>query len=432
MEELIKIISKRFKDFDIWQEKKTVRVLEVSEGNKKIDYISSLNSAIRVFEEGKKGFVHISGSSFDDDMIIENIKFSLDRSFKDEANVLPEPTMEDGGYYGDRESTLPSASEFDEKIGVLDHISGSFKKLKKIERISASGEETEITFYNSRKGFCSQRFIKTAIGIVVVAENRGDEKIEWDYKVAEDLKSIDPVTILENAYGRAINILNGTPVQSGRYYIFFDSRSAAEFLEVLAKSFIAENVYKKKTIFDADTELSEKLNISDNPFITSGSLKYYFDGEGFKTMEKRLMTAGHVTEYLYDSYFGKKLGKSSNGSSVRIKVSSPPLNSHTNIYIEPLAETQIENNFKNLTQVISVVSLIGMHLVNPVTGEFSVGFDGFISEKGEYRKAVSNVSLSGNVKDVFKNIIDMGDHLEFYGNTGSPSLLVSDIVVSGI
>ncbi len=432
MEKLINIISKRFRDFEIWQEKKSIKLLEVSEGTKKDDYISALNLAVRVFENGKKGFLHISGNNFDEDLIIDNIKFSLERSFSDDANILPEPDMDDGSYFGDKDKTIPDSSYVEQKIQTISDASKSFKKLKKIERISASGEETDIIFYNSKKGYLKQRYLKSSMGVVVVVEDRADEKIEWDYKVSENLESIDAVEILKKAYHRAVKLLNGTPIMSGRYNLFFDSRTSGEFLEVLAKSFIAENVYKKKTIFESGVKLSEKINIVDNPVCTEGSLTYFFDGEGYKTEEKRVMKAGVITDYLYDSYYGRKLGKGSNGSSVRNKVSSPPVNSYTNIYIEPLKATKMDNYLNDLGQVIVVVSLIGMHLVNPVTGEFSVGFDGYILENGQFKKSVSNVSVSGNLKDFFKNIVEIGNNLEFYGNIGSPSLLVSDLVVSGI
>lgn len=431
MREIIDIVSKRYKDFEVWQEKKIIRVVEKSdEGNKK-DYISSLNIAIRVFEQGRRGFVYLSGENYQEDLIFDNLKFSLESSFLDEANILPLSTIKDTQEFRTEEKSYGSES-LDNKVKTLLESQREYREIKKIERVTVSGEEVEINLYNSRVGMASQVYQKYSMGVVLVLSKDGDEKVEWDYAISDDLKDLDENAIFLNAYNRGVKLLNSSPPNSGRYVVLMENRSACDFLEVLSKSFVAENLFKKKSLFDEGGKLSPLLNINEDPLVSYGSYKYFFDGEGFVTSSKSLMRDGVVVDLLYDNFFGVKFGKKSNGGSVRRKIALPPQNSYTNIYISPAEKDNITPLLKELEDVIVIVSLIGMHLVNPVTGEFSVGFEGYLLRKGEFAKSLSGCTISGNIKDIFSNILALGRDLKFYGNTGSPSILFSEIAVSGV
>jgi PmbA protein len=245
-----------------------------------------------------------------------------------------------------------------------------------------------------------------------------------------NLEYINPIIIAEKAYDRAINLLNSSPTYTGEYIVIFEPRSSCDFLEILAQSFIGENIFKKRTLLKDNMTFSKKVNLYDDPMISESSLSYYFDGEGVYGVRKPLVEKGKIKDFLYDNYYGKKMGKRSSGNSIRNKVSAPPRNWFSTVVLEK-GDDDISSIIRG-KKVIKVISLIGMHLVNPITGDFSVGFEGYLIDDGNYIKALSGVSLAGNLKDFYKNIIAVGSDLSVYGQTASPSILVDGIVVSGI
>ncbi len=427
MEKLISIIEKHYKDFEIWHEIKEVLTYEYNNDGIKSEFVSKEEIAVRVFENGKIGFGY---SCIKDDYegLISNIKLSLEFSESDADFIIPEPQFEKNESWGEEKDIDLIALK--QKNMEIKDLALTKPFLKDIERITTSGEKKKVFFYNSRKGSQIQSIIKYGGGVVLVVEKDGDEKMEWDFNIADEMHLINPLEIVENAYLRALKLLNSSPTYSGEYLFLFEPRASAEFLEVFAQSFIGENVYKKKSLFMQDSVFSDKLTIIDDPLNERGSVKCYFDGEGFITEKKILMEKGKVKDYLYDNVYGKKLGAKSNGSSIRAKVSMPPKNGFSNVIIDR-GEDNVKEYLKG-RKVVGVISLLGMHLVNPITGEFSVGFDGYLLEDGNFVKSLSGVSLSGNLKDFYKNIIAVDSDLKIYAQSGSPTILVGPLMLSGI
>ncbi len=82
-------------------------------------------------------------------------------------------------------------------------------------------------------------------------------------------------------------------------------------------------------------------------------------------------------------------------------------------------------------EVLVVLDLMGLHTADPVSGEFSLGASGVLYRKGKPVHAVRGVTVAGNILDLWNKILAVGSDLKFYGNLGSPSVLVGDITVGG-
>lgn len=427
MERIIDNIKKRYKDFELWMEdKETITIEEGVDGVRKENHAKK-ELAVRVFKDGLVGFGYASGEE-NIDNLLENIELSIKYSEKDDCNVLPNPEYKENSQYGtEKEFEL---EEIFQKMDEMKDFLRDKNYLKNIERISGSVESRKVSFFNSLKGYQHQIIQKYALGIVVVVNKDGDEKIEWDFGINDNLKYLDGQKIASKAYNRAINLLNSSPIYTGEYTILFEPRASCDFLEVFAQSFIAENVFKKRSLFADNIIFSDKINLFDNPMVPESSVSYFFDGEGFLGKNKQLIQNGVIQDFLYDNFYGMKMGKKSTGNSVRNKISTPPRNWFSTIVLDK-GQDDIKRIIKG-KKVINVVSLIGMHLVNPVTGDFSVGFEGYLLDDGDFVKALSGVSIAGNLKNFYKNIVAIDSDFSVYGQTGSPSILVDGIVVSGI
>jgi PmbA protein len=158
----------------------------------------------------------------------------------------------------------------------------------------------------------------------------------------------------------------------------------------------------------------------------AGTDAFAFDGEGVPSLDNVVVDKGIFNTFLYDTYFAKKLGKTSTGNSVRSGLKSPPKCSPRGLYIEP-GSRDLQ---KFLTNGIVIEELMGTHTANVITGDFSVGCLGYLYKDGT-REPFQGVMLSGNVFEVFKNIRETGTDLTFHGSVGSPSIYVEGLKISG-
>ena len=101
-----------------------------------------------------------------------------------------------------------------------------------------------------------------------------------------------------------------------------------------------------------------------------------------------------------------------------------------NLYIEP-SKTTRQELFKKMGSGFFVTDVIGAHTINPITGEFSVGAEGLWVEKGEEAHSVKGVAIAGSLHDLFKNVVEVGNDLRFVASAGSPTILISELQVSG-
>ena len=131
-----------------------------------------------------------------------------------------------------------------------------------------------------------------------------------------------------------------------------------------------------------------------------------------------LVEDGLLKDYLIDTYNGKKLNLQSNGRS----------GGTTNLYFEN-GNISFEELLKNSSKSLYITETIG-HGSNLVTGDYSVGATGYLIENGEFKYPVNEITIAGNFKDMFKNII-LANDLEFEYSVNSPTMMIEGMTVAG-
>jgi PmbA protein len=147
------------------------------------------------------------------------------------------------------------------------------------------------------------------------------------------------------------------------------------------------------------------------------------------TVRTPLVTGGTLENYLYDIYTAGIDGTESTGSASR-GYSGTPVPGPSNIFIAP-GRVSFEKLLTEMGNGLYVTETMGMHNADPVTGEFSVGINGFFVENGEIKYPVHGITAAGNVMELFNGIAGIADDLKFYAGTGSPSMLISGVSVAG-
>ena len=140
------------------------------------------------------------------------------------------------------------------------------------------------------------------------------------------------------------------------------------------------------------------------------------------------MEAGKLTNYLLDTYSGRKLGLPSTGNASR-GVGDSPTVSPTNLFFQPGSRSASEI-IGSISQGLYVTELIGFG-VNMVTGDYSRGAAGFWIENGELAYPVEEVTIAGNLRSMLADIDMIGNDLEFRGRIASPTLKIREMTVAG-
>jgi PmbA protein len=244
----------------------------------------------------------------------------------------------------------------------------------------------------------------------------------------EDLD--DPATIGREAGERAVARLNPGRLSSGAMPVVFDPRVGASLVGHLLGA-ITGSAITRRTSFLLDHEGKEVfapgITIRDDPHCRRGLRSRPFDGEGLPTRPSDLVAGGVLTGWLLDSASARQLGRTPTGHAVR-GASGPPGAAATNVHLAP-GPVSKEDLIAGIGRGLYVTELIGQG-VNPVTGDYSRGASGFIIENGRIGAPVAEITIAGNLLDMFRNLA-AADDLEFRRAVNVPTLRVEGMMVAG-
>jgi PmbA protein len=245
---------------------------------------------------------------------------------------------------------------------------------------------------------------------------------------AADLR--DPAEVGRSAGERAVKRLGAKKMPTGRCPVVFDPRVARGFISYLLGA-ISGPAIARGTSFLKDRLgeqiFPEAISIIDDPHRSRGLRSKPFDGEGIANRRRALIDRGVLTTWLLDLRSARQLGLATTGHAAR-GTSSPPGPAATNVWIEPGAATP-QQLIADIESGFYVTEMMGMG-VNGVTGDYSRGAAGFWIDKGEIAFPVSEMTVAGNLKDIFARLVAAGD-LEFKAGADSPTLRVDDLTVAG-
>src|SRR5208337_1066976 len=173
---------------------------------------------------------------------------------------------------------------------------------------------------------------------------------------------------------------------------------------------------------------SPNVTILDDGTIAGGLGSKPFDGEGLATTRKAIVEKGVLSSYLLDCYSARKLGLKPTGNAAR-GVGEAPSVSPTNLYLQP-GPYSPEEIIRSVKHGLYVTELIGFG-VNLVTGDYSRGASGLWIEDGELAYPVQEITIAGNLKDMFQSIEMIGNDLRWRSSTASPSLKLSEMTIAG-
>ena len=271
-----------------------------------------------------------------------------------------------------------------------------------------------------------------AVSPVAVDPASGAMQRDAWYEVQRKFNKLaSPEAIGIEAARRTVRRLGARKVGTKRVPVVFDQETAGSLLGNLCSAASGYSLYKGASFLAG--QLGKQLapgyfTVYDDGRMVGGLGSRPFDGEGLPTRKNTIVEKGVLTSYLLDTYSGKKMGLPSTGNASRSVGESPSVGP-TNFYLLP-GTTSVEDIIKTVKDGLYVTELIGFG-INMVTGDYSRGAVGFWIENGELAYPVEEITIAGNLKQMFKDIDIIGSDLVFRGRIVSPTLKIAEMMVAG-
>ena len=269
------------------------------------------------------------------------------------------------------------------------------------------------------------------VSVAVVAGDGAAMERDYDYAVARHLDDLeDAGDVGRRAGARAAKRLDPRKAETVQAPVVFDPRVGASILRHFAGALSGPAV-ARGTSFLKDgmgrQVFPANVTVADDPRRARGLASKPFDGEGVANHRTVLAKAGVLESWILDSASARQLGLPTTGHAGR-GTSSPPSPSTTNLYMDA-GEPAPQDLMADVASGFYVTELIGFG-VNPVTGDYSRGASGFWIRDGEISHPVSEVTIAGNLKDMFMNLTP-ADDLEFRYVANAPTLRIDGMTVAG-
>lgn len=290
----------------------------------------------------------------------------------------------------------------------------------------------EIAYADTNGVYGRYRSSSFSLSVVAIAGRDGAMQRDYWYSTHRKFRHLEPPEVIgKTAAQRALARLGARKIPTQEAPVVFDPQMAARLIGTLAGAVSGYALYKGASFLAGAlgrTIASPLVTIIDDGTLPMGLGSKPFDGEGLPTRRTSIVEAGVLKSYLLDTYSGKKLGLPSTGNAAR-GLGDPPGVSPTNCFLAagPSSPQEI---IASVPGGLYVTGLIGFG-VNTVTGDYSQGASGLWIENGELAYPVEEITIAGNLKDMFRRIDMVGNDLEFRSRISAPTLKVASMTIAG-
>jgi PmbA protein len=277
-----------------------------------------------------------------------------------------------------------------------------------------------------RSSYCS------ISAVPIASDEAGNMQRDYWYSVARTLAKLDsPEEVGRIAAERALRRLGARKIKTQKVPIVFDRQTAGALLDHIFDAVNGDAIYRHASFLAG--KLGEKtfgsnLTVIDDGTIVGGFGTRPFDGEGVPTRRTTVIEKGELKSYLLNTYTAKKLGLATTGNASRGLAGTPGIG-NGNFYLQPGEKSQ-EEIIKGVKQGLLVTEFLGFG-VNLVTGDFSRGASGMWIENGELAYPVEEITVAGNLGEMFSNLAEIGSDLIWRGAVACPTLRIEGMTIAG-
>jgi PmbA protein len=254
---------------------------------------------------------------------------------------------------------------------------------------------------------------------------RGEGGMQRDYwytsaRRYEDLEAAAAVG--KQAAQRTVRRLSSRRVPTDQVPVLFEAPVAASLLSHLVSAISGSALYRKASFLLDQLEqpvFPDWVRVHEQPLLPRAIGSAAFDGEGVQTRTRDIVSDGVLTGYVLDAYSARRLDLRTTGNAGGV---------HNLTLVS--GTKSLDELVSDMGRGLLVTELIGFG-VNPVTGDYSRGAAGFWVDQGEIQFPVDEITIAGNLKQMFKDFSDAGTDVDTRGNVRCGSILINEMTVAG-
>ncbi len=297
------------------------------------------------------------------------------------------------------------------------------RRIENSEGASVSTQASHFIYANSLGFMGGYAGSRHGISAAVIAAEKGAMQRDYWYSSARDATDLESAEKIGRMAGeRTVRRLNGRKLDTRTCPVVFEAPVAISLLNSFVGAVSGGSLYRKSSfLLDSlgQTIFSSIVNLREDPFMKKGLGSCPFDNEGVKVSARDVVKDGVVQGYFLSTYSARKLGMASTGNAG---------GSH-NLSLQP-GELDLPELLKKMGTGLLVTEMLGQG-ANMVTGDYSRGAAGFWVDNGEIQYPVEEITIAGNLKDMYKGILAIGKDVDRRGSKQTGSILVDQMTVAG-
>lgn len=286
---------------------------------------------------------------------------------------------------------------------------------------SHSGVRVYGNTHGMLQSYLSSRY---SLSCSVIAAYEEQLERDYEYTVSRELDALSsPIWVGQQAAIKAEDRLNPQKIATCEVPVIFYNEVATGLIGHLAGAISGGALYRKSSFLldKLGTQvLPSWFEISERPHLRKQLASSAFDSEGVRTQDREIITNGILQTYLMTSYSGRKMGLPSTGHAGGIH----------NWLVKPNRSGGLNTLLAEMGTGLLVTEFLGS-AINPVTGEYSRGAAGFWVENGKVQYPVAEITIAGQLQEMYQQIIAVGDDIEHRSNIQTGSILLEKMKISG-
>lgn len=274
--------------------------------------------------------------------------------------------------------------------------------------------------HNFMGGYASSRH---SISCSLVAQDATGMQRDGSYTVARDANDLESVSVVaKQSAERTVKRLGARRLKTCQAPVIFQAEVARSLISCFLSGISGGNLYRKSSFLVdclGKPVFANHVNIAEKPHLLKGLASAPFDAEGVVTKDRLLVKNGTLLGYLLSSYSARKLGMQSTGNA----------GGAHNIILET-SNYDLNDLLKQMGTGLLVTELLG-HGINLVNGDYSQGAVGFWVENGVVQFPVEEITIAGNLQDMFANLVAIGNDIDKRGTIHTGSILLDQMMIGG-
>lgn len=405
--------------------------------NQEVKHIQG--AAVRVLAPGGR-----MGFAFRRDSRLESVKQAVAearhlaaQAEPDDCRQLPPPrpaTPVTPASRVDLQGILPAA-----KVDLVFSLEAAAKavdpRIRAVHQAAYREVEIETRLLNSLGLDLTWQRQEFSLSLAVLAEDRGESQLAEEFRTWPAWNQIDPALVGAAAAHKAVRLLGARPLPTGRRSLLLPPEVSAALLEAVFPAWSAEAVQRGRSFLAGQEGKPlgpECLHLVDDGTLAQALGSAPTDEEGSPTQRTELLRSGRVAGFLHNHETALRGNTRSTGNARRPGMISPPGIGPTNVLLLPADQGRPPAELARLANHgLQVAEVLGLHTLDPVSGEYSLGANGWLLQDGEPGQAVRSVTIAGRLGDLFQRIEAVGQDVTAYDRFSAPTLLAADIMVAG-